>query len=116
MYDRRRHKRLPITMTLNINKLFKQDNVFINDISEEIDVVDISKTGLGFYCVDDLPLGYYFDAKIVLENEKNYFYCVIKLVRKEAVDEGYLFGCEFVGLAEILSKKIDEYEEKIGHE
>lgn len=113
MYDRRRHKRLPIKMTLNINMLFKQDNEIINNISEEIEVINISKTGLGFYCEDNLPLGYYFDAKIELDNEKNYFYCVIKIIRKEPMDDGYLFGCEFVGLAEILSRKIDDYEQTV---
>jgi len=109
MKERRRHKRLPIKLELDIDKLFKQDNEIIADLNESIDVVNVSKTGIGFFCKDDLPLDYYFNAKIEFSKSR-FFYCVIKIIRKEKVDDKFLFGCEFVGLAEFLSNKVDEYE------
>jgi hypothetical protein len=109
MEERRKYKRLPIKLIIDIDKLFRQDNEIISDINESIEVVDISKRGIGFLCKDELPLDYYFNAKIQFD-EVRFFYCVIKIIRKEKLEEGYHFGCEFVGLAEFLSKKVDEYE------
>lgn len=112
MEEKRRNKRLPIKLEIDIDKLFKQDNEIIADLNESIVVDNVSKTGIGFYCADDLPLDYYFNAKIEFD-QKRYFYCVIKILRKEKTEEGFYFGCEFVGLAEFLSNKVDEYESYI---
>jgi hypothetical protein len=109
MNEKRKHKRLPIKLELEVNKLFRQDNVIIDDINAEIEVVDISKTGIGFVSDAVFPLDYYFNAKIEFD-EKRFFYCVIKLIRKGEQEGLYLYGCEFVGLAEFLSNKVDEYE------
>lgn len=109
MEERRKHKRLPIKLEIDIDKLFKQDNEIIHDINESIEVINISRTGIGFLCKDELPLEYYFNAKIEFDQLK-YFYCVLKIIRKEVIGDTNLFGCEFVGLAEFLSTKVDEYE------
>ncbi len=109
MKERRQHKRLPIKLQIDIDKLFRQDNEIITDINESIEVINISKTGIGFLCKDDLPLNYYFNAKIEF-SQARFFYCVIKILRKVDYEGSNLFGCEFVGLAEFLSNKVDEYE------
>ena len=64
MIERRRHKRLPLKLELKISSLFRQDYEIIDDINEGIEVRDISKAGIGFFCTHELPLNYYFDAKI----------------------------------------------------
>lgn len=110
MEERRKHKRLPIFLELEINQLFKQDNEIIADIEEEIEVINISKTGIGFLSKANFPLGYYFNAKIEFDKTQ-YFYCVLKIIRKEESESGTLYGCEFVGLAEFLSRKVDDYEQ-----
>ncbi len=109
MKERRRHKRLPIRLEIDIDRLFRQDNEILNDINKSIEVINISKSGIGFNCKEDLPLDYYFNAKIEFD-ELRFFYCVIKIIRKDNLEDGYYFGCEFVGLAEFLSNKVDEYE------
>lgn len=114
MEERRKHKRLPIKLQLAINELFRQDKAIIKMKHEDVDVINISKTGLGFLSESELPLGYYFDARIDFD-EKNYFYCVVKMLRKEAYNEEHLYGCEFVGLAGFLAEKVDEYEAGIDH-
>ena len=109
MDERRKNKRLPIKLVIEIDKLFRQDNEIIHDINESIEVVNISKTGIGFVCKDLLPLDYYFNAKIEFDDVR-FFYCVIKIIRREDLGNTNLYGCEFVGLAEFLSHKVDEYE------
>lgn len=115
MNERRRHKRLPIHLELEINQLYKQDHVIIGGLEEEIEVINISRTGLGFMSNAEFPLDYYFNAKIEFD-KKQFFYCVLKIIRKEVLDDSILYGCEFVGLAEFLSKKVDEYEALIEEE
>jgi hypothetical protein len=115
MDERRKNKRLPLRLELNISSLFKQDHLGIANIDENIEVVDISKSGVGFKCKDELPMDYYFDAKIELTEEK-FFYGVLKIVRVEKQGDSYSVGAEFVGLAEILSKTIDEYGQEVDTE
>lgn len=106
MNNKRRFKRIPLEIELTISKLFKQDNEQIPDINTIVEVNNISKSGLGFKCSQELPLNYYFDAKILL-SPNNYFNSVLKIIRiqKEAEDKYYI-GCQFVGLADMLSDKI----------
>ncbi len=108
MEERRKAVRLPAKMELNISSLFKQDYELIPDINESIQIRNISKAGIGFDCAHELPLNYYFDAKIQLTPDK-YFYAVLKIIRTESKGKGYFVGCEFVGLADILGMRIDSY-------
>lgn len=112
MEERRKSKRLPLKLELKISSLFKQDYELIPDVNESITVKDISKTGIGFTCRQQLPLNYYFDAKIQLSQDK-YFYAVIKIIRADKIEDGYSVGCEFVGLADILSMRVDWYGEEL---
>lgn len=111
MVERRRHKRLPIELSLEIKKIYKQDYVIIEDVDTEISVIDISKSGIGFVSKAKLPIDYYFDGKIRLAGN-DYFYAVIHIIRGEVQDngKGNYYGAEFVGLAPFLANKIDDYE------
>lgn len=112
MKEKRKHKRLPLSLELNISSLFKQDYELLPDINATIDIVDISKSGLGFMCDYELPLNYYFDTKIEL-SEKNYFFAVLKIIRIEKKEDKFFVGCEFVGLADILSQRVDLYSSEL---
>ncbi|MBQ1688302.1 MAG: PilZ domain-containing protein [Lachnospiraceae bacterium] len=114
MIERRRHKRLPIELSLEIKKIYKQDYVIIEDVDTEISVINISKSGIGFVSKAKLPIDYYFDGKIRL-GDNDYFYAVVHIVRGEVQEEGNgnLYGAEFVGLAPFLANKIDDYEKRL---
>ncbi len=108
MEERRKFKRLPIDMKLNIESLYKQDEEY-DEKNVAIEFTDISKSGIGFKSFVDLPLGFYFNGRIELDDDKK-FYGVMKIVRKEERDNQYHYGCEFVGLADILSGCLDDYD------
>lgn len=108
--ERRKDKRFPFEITLNIQELYKQDYVKIEDLDEEFQVTNISKSGLGFSCQHELPLDFYFNAKITIDAEK-FFFTVLKIIRTAKEDDDFHYGCEFVGLAEILSSAIDGLED-----
>ena len=109
MDERRKHRRLPIKIELAINELFRQDNEIINDIKFDAYVVNISRDGIGFESKAVIPISYYFDVRIDL-SEKDFFYCVVKIIRIEDHKDYYVYGCEFVGLAGFLADKVDTYE------
>lgn len=113
MQERRKARRMPTTLSLEILNLYKQDNVLVSNLHAPIEVINISKTGIGFRTESVLPIGYYFNANINLGTEDT-LHCVVQIVRSQQ-EEGNktIYGCEFVGMATVLSFIFDEYEKKI---
>jgi len=111
--DRRRYKRLPINLRLNVDEIFKQDYVIMKDINATIDVYDISKSGIGFISSSNLPIGYYFTVYINL-GDGDFFRGVIRIVRMTPTNHNKnIYGAEFVGLAPFLADKLDKYEKRL---
>ena len=109
--ERRKTKRFPFEITLKIEELYKQDNIKLENVNEVFQVVDLSRAGIGFLCEDDLPLDFYFNAKITIDEEKHFF-SVLKIIRKVEEDNHvFHYGCEFVGLADILSNLVESLED-----
>lgn len=102
-------------MKLEISSLFKQDNIHIANLDAPIQVANISKGGIGFASVSDLPLGYYFNAAIEMGQKDAKFYCVVKIIRKDTdrEGEGFFYGCELVGVAPVLAYIFDDYEKAL---
>lgn len=107
--DRRRFKRLPIELRLEVDEVFKQDYVVIKNLNALVSVFDISRSGIGFISEASLPLGYYFRGRINLGN-KDFFHVVIRIVRAHINEDKKIYGAEFVGLASFLADKVDNYE------
>lgn len=112
--EKRRSKRLDISLTLVISNLFKQDNVVISNIEAPIIVTDISKGGIGFNSIATLPIGYYFNACIKLGNDDSQLYTVVRIIRSSLSSDGESthYGAEFIGKAEILDYIFDDFESK----
>ena len=115
MQEKRKFKRLPVEMKLEISSLFKQDNVLLSDIDAPIHVTDVSKGGIGFTSASNLPLGFYFNACIQLgEADDARLYCVVKIIRKESQPTGEnAYGCELIGVAPVLAYIFEDYEKKL---
>jgi hypothetical protein len=117
MDERRKAKRMPVTLSLEILNLYKQDNVQVSNLYAPIEVVNISKTGIGFVSESILPVGYYFNANLNLGNSEDTLHCVVKIVRSQPTEEKKtLYGCEFVGMATVLSYVFDDYDDTIHNE
>lgn len=113
MEERRRAKRLPTALSLEILNLYKQDNVLVDHLNAPIEVINISKTGIGFRSKSVLPIDYYFNANINLG--KDTLHSVVKIIRSQPDEDGEtIYGCEFVGMADILDYILDEYDQKLG--
>jgi len=112
MMDRRKSKRLPINIKLEIESLYKSGDETFNKIHDKVTLTNISKTGIGLISELELPVGYFFNAKIIID-EKKMFYSVLRIVRNQKINDGYIVGCEFVGLADVLSENIDKYGDEL---
>lgn len=111
--ERRRDKRLPIELTLEVDEIFKQDNVVIGNLGASISVYNISRSGIGFISEAELPVGYYFRGTINFNNG-DFFRVVIRIVRVQEADGNLKsYGAEFVGLAPFLADKVDRYEKSL---
>ncbi len=110
--ERRRQKRMPISMTLEILDLYKQDHELISDLHAPIEVVNISMSGIGFRSKSVLPVGYYFNANINLGSEDT-LHNVIRIIRSQPDGDRTYYGCEFVGVASVLSYLFEDYDQKL---
>lgn len=111
--DRRKYKRLPIELHLEVDEVFKQDHEIIKDLNASVSVFDVSRSGIGFLSEGSLPLGYYFRGRINL-GDGDFFYVVLQIIRAHISDTGEkVYGAEFVGLAPFLADKVDKYEKKL---
>ena len=109
--ENRRSKRIPVGMHLEVSSVFKQNNVYVSNINAPIDVVDISKYGIGFVSASVLPIGFYFDSRLKFEDERDCINCVVRIVRRKKRDDGLtLYGCEFVGMSPVFDYVFDDAE------
>lgn len=108
MIEMRREKRWPAEMKLEVSSLFRQDNVKVENINAPIEIVDVSKAGIGFRSKSVLPIGYYFNARLVF-GEKDALNCVVRIIRQQQNGDYYRYGCELVGTASIMDYVINDY-------
>lgn len=114
MYEHRRAKRIPITMSLEVSSLFKQDHVKVENIDAPIEIQNLSRSGIGFTTDSILPIGYYFNAKLVFEDTNETLNCVVRIVRQaESEGPGRFYGCEFVGMATVFDYIFEDVEEAV---
>ena len=118
MHEKRRYERLPIKLNLEVSNLFKQDTPPVQTAEHtEIEVFDISKAGIGFMSETELPVGYYFNARLEFETTDEIILSVVKILYVTPIgDCGYRYGCEFVGLAGIFNYLFDDYAKKLEEE
>ena len=108
MIEMRREKRWPIELQLEISSLFKQDNVKVENINAPIEVFDVSKAGIGFRTKSVLPIGYYFNARLVL-GDQGTLNCVVRIIRQHQDGDENIYGCEIVGTASIMDYLFNDY-------
>lgn len=112
--EKRKYKRIPVKIELEISSLFKQDNEKISNVDAPIDVTNISRGGVGFISKSVLPEGFYFNARFQLTpDEESVFYSVIKIIRRRPLDDGNTeYGCEMVGFPSVLNYVFEDFEKR----
>ena len=105
-FERRKNRRLELNSRLILKRLDQADAA-----SEEIaiEVVDVSKTGLGFYCTIPLEIGAVYESFLTIWT-KEVIHAFVEIVRIEKEEDAFKYGGIFIGMPEMDAAIIEIYD------
>ena len=105
MEERRKNRRIELGSRILVKRLdIKED-------AEEIaiDILDVSKTGVGFTCETLLTIGAVYEAYMTIWT-KEVIHAFIEIVRITKKDGIFEYGGIFVGMPEVEAQRIGIYD------
>ncbi len=108
MDERRRSKRLPLDVDVEIERLDNGDGITTIKFAK-VKVKDMSKSGIGFETQVPLEIGSYYNAKITIWT-KEIIQAVIEIVRCNKNGDNYDYGATFIGMPDADAVKIEIYQ------
>ena len=103
MEERRKSKRTDLKSKLLVKRLDSSEQEEVG-----VEVKNVSKTGIGFYCDEILDMGAVYEAYLTIWT-KEVIHAFIEIVRIEKVVDTYEYGGLFIGMPEIDLQRIDVY-------
>lgn len=105
MNERRRNKRTGLNSKLIIKRL---DDSGQQEV--EIEIVDVSKGGVGFVCDTPLKIGAVYESFLTIWT-KEVIHAFLQIVRIELKEDNkYCYGASFVGMPETDAQRIEVYQ------
>ena len=104
MEEKRKAKRIPLEANLAINRVDGGKSELV-----PIQIVDVSKSGIGFECARELEMSAVYGIELVLWT-KEVINTFINIIRCDKKDYSFVYGATFVGITEADSCKIDIYD------
>lgn len=104
MEERRKSKRTELQSKLVMKRL---DEGNADEVG--IEIVDVSKTGVGFTCDQALTIGAVYEAYLTIWT-KEVLHTFMEIVRIEKVDNTISYGAVFVGMPEMEASRIETYQ------
>ncbi len=104
MDERRKSKRTE----LNSRLLMKR----IDGVGHEeavIEITDVSKEGIGFYCSERLDIGAVYESFLTIWTQE-VIHAFLRIVRIELKNEEFSYGASFVGMPEMDAARIQVYQ------
>lgn len=110
--EKRWAKRMSINAAIKLKSIRNNKYVIAaNEDEFEVEIINISKGGMAFKTIEQLPINSYYDANVILWTKET-FNAVVEIVRmeNENVGEPITYGCKFIGLPPAEQFKIDVYD------
>ena len=108
MTEKRGSKRLDISVMVELERIDADNITTIKYL--DVEVTNISKSGLAFRCNKEMEVGACFDARIQIWTKET-IDTVFKVVRFNKIDDDtYEYGCIFVGMSNSDTLKIQIYQ------
>ena len=95
---------MELKSTISVKRLDAKET---NDV--EIEIVDVSKTGVGFMCGTALEIGAVYESNLRIWTQE-VLHAFIEIVRIEKKSNQFLYGAIFIGMPEMDSARIETYE------
>lgn len=105
MEERRKNKRSSLTSTL----ILKRVDAPGESKEARIDIIDVSKSGIGFMCPEKLAIGEIYESFLTIWT-KEVLHAFLQIARIEMKPDGLFYGASFVGMPEIDQKRIEVYQ------
>ena len=106
MEEKRMDRRMNLSAKLFIKNM--EDSSKASEV--EIEVQNVSKTGVGFITNTPLSIGAVYETHMTIWNDET-IHAFLKVVRiEEAKDGRYICGTTFMGLPEMNAKRIEIYD------
>lgn len=103
MEERRKSKRTDLQSKLLVKRL---DNGTPDEV--KVDVMNVSKTGMGFRCDELLEIGAVYETFLTIWT-KEVIHAFIEIVRIEKEEDTFQYGGLFIGMPEMDLQRIDVY-------
>lgn len=104
MEERRKAKRTELKSKIVVKRL---DNGTNEEVG--IEIVDVSKSGVGFTCNVPLTIGAVYQSYLTIWT-KEVIHAVLEIVRIEKKADTIAYGATFVGMPEMDSARIEVYQ------
>lgn len=104
MEERRRSKRTQLQSKIVVKRL---DSGAQEEL--DIEVVDVSKSGVGFNCNAPLTIGAVYEAYLTIWT-KEVLHAILEIVRIEKKGDTIAYGATFVGMPEMDAARIEVYQ------
>lgn len=104
MEERRKNRRSKLASSIILKRL--DDG---RDEEVDIDVVDVSKTGVGFTCREALTIGAIYESYLTIWT-KEVLHAILEIIRIEKTGDVISYGAIFVGMPEMDACRIETYQ------
>lgn len=104
MEERRKNNRIKLTSSLFIKRLDRDTQEKV-----EIEILDVSKSGVGFSCSEPLEIGAVYESHLRIWTQE-VLHAFLEIVRIEKKDDGFAYGAIFIGMPEMEASRIQLYD------
>lgn len=104
MEERRRANRRKLVSKLVVKRL---DQVEAEEV--KIEIVDVSKSGIGFQCDQLLGIGAVYEGFLRIWTQE-VIHAFLEIVRIEKKENGFHYGAIFIGMPESDASRIEVYD------
>lgn len=105
MVERRKNKRTAMNSRLLIKRLDNGEK----HIEVDIEILDVSKSGVGFKAEQLLKIGEVYESYLTIWT-KEVLHAFLQIVRIELQGEDYVYGAVFIGMPEMDASRIEIYQ------